>query len=435
MECPDVEDFDPAELYDENTPIEDFDPADRAGMSEPDSEEFAPIFDPLEIFNLETAPEAFSDSRNTLDEGLPIPYPENAPTVTTAPAIAILNPTSEKASTGFEAISNLNQIEKKNPGVEVVPGVVATEKPSSPAPVQAALPVTDEVEPVEIPSLSKKTEKPKRAKKPKAAKTENPDDPAQAEYLANYHRLLKFYGDQIKAKIPNYAAQGAAVKWLLQQGGYTPDECEQCLVDQFENWTKGSPSWLTVKAHIAAWKLRKENPVQPKPAPRQSRPFYNNRDDRRHDRTPSPTQQINTIIRTVDATANQVDLSDPDSVVPAPPVVEQAVIPCSVPNIDACLNMLRRFHTAAIYAKKTGGIPATINMKHVGASWVYAQCKLPLDIETVSFEEIEKRYRHHHARLAAALTKQAQIGNGTSAQKPQSAQPAHSTQATTPKGV
>ena len=333
---------------------------------------------------------------------------------------------------------------KKNPGVETVPVVVATEKPSDPGPVQASLLATVEVEPVEVPAPSKET-KAKRAKKAKAPKAEKPEDPAHAEYLANYHRMMEFYGDKIKAKIPNHAAQGQAVKWLLQQGGYTPDECEACLVDQFENWTKGSPSWLTVKAHIAAWKLRKENPVQPKPAPRQSRPFYDNRDDRRRDRPSSATQQINTIVRVVDTAANQVDLSDPNSIVPAPPVVEEAVIPCSVPNIDACLNMLRRFHAMAIHVKKTGGIPVTTNMNHVGANWVYAQCKFPLDLETLSFEEIEKRYRHHHARLATALTKQAQIGNGTPAQNPQLVHPAQPTPKpqpsqviipnTTPRGV
>lgn len=453
--CPDVEDFDPAELYDETTPIEDFDPSDPAEMSEPDDEDFAPMFDPPEISSLKTvstAPEAISDAKTTPNESLPTLMLQDASTGFKRPANAILNSTSEKVCAEFEANSILDQnsgqkpdrpIEKKNPGVEVVPvAVVAAEKPSNPDLVQVSLLAVDEAGPAEVPSSSKKVEKaekPKRAKK--AKKAENPDDPAQAEYLANYRRLLTFYGDKIKAKIPNYAAQGAAVKWLLQQGGYTPDECEQCLVDQFENWTKGSPSWLTVKAHIAAWKLRKENPVQPKPAPRQSRPFYDNRDDRRRDRAPSPTQQIHNIVRVVDSAADQVDLSDPDSIVPAPPVVEEVVIPCSVPNIDACLNMLRRFHAMAIHVKKTGGIPVTTNMNHVGANWVYAQCKFPLDLETLSFEEIEKRYRHHHARLATALTKQAQIGNGTPAQNPQSAQSAQSAhpvqkpQNATPKGV
>jgi len=455
VECPDVpnlEDFDPAELYDETTPIEDFDPSAPAGMIEPDDEDFAPMFDPPEIERLKmatTAPGAISDSKNTPDESLPTQVAQNASTGITAPAIAILNSTNEKLVAGFEGNPDLDQnsgqkIEKKNPGVETVPVVVATEKPSDPGPVQASLLATVEVEPVEVPAPSKET-KAKRAKKAKAPKAEKPEDPAHAEYLANYHRMMEFYGDKIKAKIPNHAAQGQAVKWLLQQGGYTPDECEACLVDQFENWTKGSPSWLTVKAHIAAWKLRKENPVQPKPAPRQSRPFYDNRDDRRRDRPSSATQQINTIVRVVDTAANQVDLSDPNSIVPAPPVVEEAVIPCSVPNIDACLNMLRRFHAMAIHVKKTGGIPVTTNMNHVGANWVYAQCKFPLDLETLSFEEIEKRYRHHHARLATALTKQAQIGNGTPAQNPQLVHPAQPTPKpqpsqviipnTTPRGV
>lgn len=425
-----LDDFDPSELYDDDTPIEDFDLpdlSDRPALVEPNDSDFAPIFDPPKNERLEMAPEAILDTKNTSAMQSDYLSSENAPTGFLAPATgaSVLSDNPELKFSAVEA-EEIQKPEKKNPELVTIDAV--------PRPAVSVVPVLPGLEIVSgagdaggagEDATPAKAKKPKRAKTPKKPKTEDPNDPAQAAYLANYHRMMDFYRDKIKAKIPNYAAQGQAVKWLLLQGGYTPEECEACLLDQFENWTKGSPSWLTVKSHIAAWKLRKENPVQPKPVPRPQRQFYSNGDERRNNRIPTATQQLNEIVKAVDNPV-AIDLSDPNFAVPTPAATE-AVIPCSVPNVDTCLNMLRRFHTAAIHLKKTGGMPVGVKLNHVGADWVYSQCKFPLDIETLSFEEIEKRFRQHHARLVAALTKQTKAGNIGSAQNTQN------TQSTTPQ--
>lgn len=58
--------------------------------------------------------------------------------------------------------------------------------------------------------------------------------------------------------IPDPAAQGAALKWLLNH--YTLEQCRACLDALLEDdWRKTRVSWLTVNKEIGSWIARKEN--------------------------------------------------------------------------------------------------------------------------------------------------------------------------------
>ena len=64
--------------------------------------------------------------------------------------------------------------------------------------------------------------------------------------------LMRFLSER-ESPIPDGAAQGSAVKWLLKS--YGADECKQCFSFlEGQEWRESRVSWLTVKQQIAAWK-------------------------------------------------------------------------------------------------------------------------------------------------------------------------------------
>lgn len=69
---------------------------------------------------------------------------------------------------------------------------------------------------------------------------------------ADHAALMKFHFDHIKGPIADGAAQGAAIRWLLDN--YSVDVIKQCYEFQLtEKWRGGKVSWLTVKSGIGTW--------------------------------------------------------------------------------------------------------------------------------------------------------------------------------------
>lgn len=76
------------------------------------------------------------------------------------------------------------------------------------------------------------------------------------------HAFLMDYLSKKFGKIPDGAAQGTAVKWLLG-AGYSVADCHECMESLVaDEWRSGRISWLTVKKEIGAWKVRNERPQQ-----------------------------------------------------------------------------------------------------------------------------------------------------------------------------
>lgn len=69
---------------------------------------------------------------------------------------------------------------------------------------------------------------------------------------SDHRDLMKFHFDHIKGPIADGAAQGSALKWLLEH--YSPDVLKQCYSFQTtEAWRGGRVSWLSVKSEIGKW--------------------------------------------------------------------------------------------------------------------------------------------------------------------------------------
>jgi len=79
------------------------------------------------------------------------------------------------------------------------------------------------------------------------------------------HQALMRILSEATGKIPDGAAQGHAVKWLIE-AGYSREECERCLDQQLSTAKMGfRVSWLTVKSGIGSWKAQSQRGQQ-KPA-------------------------------------------------------------------------------------------------------------------------------------------------------------------------
>jgi hypothetical protein len=80
------------------------------------------------------------------------------------------------------------------------------------------------------------------------------DDPLvtikEPKELSAHASLMKIHYDRLSGKIPDPAAQGAAVKWLLQN--YTEAQAAQCYAAKIggDRWRV---SWLTIKSEIGDW--------------------------------------------------------------------------------------------------------------------------------------------------------------------------------------
>lgn len=70
-------------------------------------------------------------------------------------------------------------------------------------------------------------------------------------------RLLEFHAQHLKGPIPDGAAQGGAVKWLLEH--YAADSCIACYESFLGDDWRAKVSWLTVKSEIGSWLSRNGN--------------------------------------------------------------------------------------------------------------------------------------------------------------------------------
>lgn len=79
--------------------------------------------------------------------------------------------------------------------------------------------------------------------------------PPQANGNGYAHsELMKFHFEHIKGGIGDGAAQGAALKWLLNQ--YSPDVLKQCYEFQTTEHWRNRVSWISVKSDIGKWLAR-----------------------------------------------------------------------------------------------------------------------------------------------------------------------------------
>jgi hypothetical protein len=82
--------------------------------------------------------------------------------------------------------------------------------------------------------------------------------------LAAHAALMAFLAER-EGSIPDGAAQGSAIKWLLKTG-YGVEQCKACFNFLSEQeWRTSRVSWLTVKGQIGAWvagRLNRRLPTQ-----------------------------------------------------------------------------------------------------------------------------------------------------------------------------
>lgn len=68
---------------------------------------------------------------------------------------------------------------------------------------------------------------------------------------ADHRALMQFHFEHIKGPIADGAAQGAAVKWLLEH--YSSEVVKQCYEFQTTEKWRGKVSWISVKSDIGSW--------------------------------------------------------------------------------------------------------------------------------------------------------------------------------------
>ena len=79
--------------------------------------------------------------------------------------------------------------------------------------------------------------------------------PAQSSTNGNAHRdLMKYHFEHVKGPIADGAAQGAAIKWLLEH--YAVDVLKKCYEYQLTESWRGKVSWISVKSNIGGWLAR-----------------------------------------------------------------------------------------------------------------------------------------------------------------------------------
>jgi hypothetical protein len=73
--------------------------------------------------------------------------------------------------------------------------------------------------------------------------------PSEPRVLTPFQQLMDFHAKHIVGPLPDGAAQGSAVKWILTS--FTPELAIKRYEAQLtESWRKGHVSWLTVKQDI-----------------------------------------------------------------------------------------------------------------------------------------------------------------------------------------
>jgi hypothetical protein len=79
--------------------------------------------------------------------------------------------------------------------------------------------------------------------------------PSQSSSNGNAHRdLMKYHFEHVKGPIADGAAQGAAIKWLLEH--YAVDVLKKCYEYQLTESWRGKVSWISVKSNIGGWLAR-----------------------------------------------------------------------------------------------------------------------------------------------------------------------------------
>lgn len=80
----------------------------------------------------------------------------------------------------------------------------------------------------------------------------------ESKETAPHSRLMDHLATKV-GHIANGAAQGKAIKWLLER--YDPDECVRCF--EFlcgEKWRTSTVTWVTVQSQIGGWLVRRTSP-------------------------------------------------------------------------------------------------------------------------------------------------------------------------------
>jgi hypothetical protein len=82
-----------------------------------------------------------------------------------------------------------------------------------------------------------------------SSKTHKSVDPKEPKPLTPFQLLMAHHAKHLAGPIPDGAAQGSAVKWILQY--FTPEWAIQKYEAQLqERWREGKVSWLTVRQEI-----------------------------------------------------------------------------------------------------------------------------------------------------------------------------------------
>ena len=90
-----------------------------------------------------------------------------------------------------------------------------------------------------------------------------PSPPTVDQQRGTAHRdLMKFHFEHIKGPIADGAAQGAALKWLLDN--YSEEVIRKCYEFQTTESWRGKVSWTSVKSDIGGWLARngKDTPAR-----------------------------------------------------------------------------------------------------------------------------------------------------------------------------
>ncbi len=102
---------------------------------------------------------------------------------------------------------------------------------------------------------------PARTSRKQVKADKKPSAPAP---VGEHKQLIDYLHNRI-GPIHDYAAQGKAVKWLLENG-YTSSSCIECLESMLaESWRTTRVSWLNVAQTIGTFTLRKTSHVSQKP--------------------------------------------------------------------------------------------------------------------------------------------------------------------------
>lgn len=82
-----------------------------------------------------------------------------------------------------------------------------------------------------------------------SSKTHKPAEPKEPREKGPFQQLMDHHAKHVVGPIPDGAAQGAAIKWILQS--FTPELATKKYNEQIADpWRKGRVSWLTVRQEI-----------------------------------------------------------------------------------------------------------------------------------------------------------------------------------------